>query len=69
VVAQLGDENVDDDVTPARVAHLYPADCTNIMLTMKSMIQGFVSATPEGLGSSNRSQGTGSDAVVRARGH
>jgi hypothetical protein len=49
VVVQLEDGNVEDDVTPARVAHLHPADCMNIMLTMKSMIHGFVSASPEGL--------------------
>lgn len=55
VVAQLENENLDDDITPARVAHLYPSDCTNIMFTMKSMIQGFVSASPEGLSSSKGS--------------
>lgn len=49
VVVQLENENVDDDVTPARVAHLYPADCTNIMSAMKSMIQGFISGRPGGL--------------------
>ena len=48
VVVQLEAENVDDDLTPARVAHLYPADCTNVMLTMKSMIQGFLSTSSEG---------------------
>ena len=54
VVVQLENESIDDDVAPARVAHLYPADCTSIMLTMKSMIQGFVSS--EGSGSSKGSR-------------
>jgi len=67
VVIQLENENVDDDVTPARVVHLYPADCTNIMVTMKSVIQGFVSASPEGLDSSQSSPGVGPDTIIPTR--
>lgn len=67
MVIQLEKENVDDDVTPARVVHLYPADCTNIMVTMKGMIQGFVSASPEGLDSSQSSPGVGPDTIIHTR--
>lgn len=67
VVTQLENENVDDDVTPARVVHLCPADCTNIMVTMKSMIQGFVSTSPEGVNSSQNSLGVSPDTPIYTR--
>lgn len=67
MVVQLESDSADDDVTPAKVAHLYPADCTNLMLTMKTMIQGFVSAPPGGLSSSNGLDGTDPDVLIRSR--
>jgi len=48
VTSQLDHSDEDDDLfseaspSDAFVAHLYPTDCPNIMMSMKTLITGFV---------------------------
>jgi hypothetical protein len=47
----VGSHHEDDDAgnpSPQRafVTHLYPAECTNITLTMKALINGFIKKPP-----------------------
>jgi hypothetical protein len=55
-LARSHSENVDDDTSDsseqetidAFVTHLYPAECTNITVTMKALIGGFIRRHPGG---------------------
>jgi hypothetical protein len=52
ITCRLNNQEMDDDTeTPqpdAFMTHIYPTDCSNITLTMKTLISGFVKIFPNG---------------------